>query len=71
MFEKDVVLILQQRGELEDEPVDVEGDDEQYEEYTWAGQTRIRATTMLEGGFARKYFNHWEGNFILFFQKHF
>ncbi|XP_041358421.1 E3 ubiquitin-protein ligase Rnf220-like isoform X2 [Gigantopelta aegis] len=40
------------RGECEDEPVDVEGDGEQYEEYTWAGQTRIRATTMLEGGFA-------------------
>ena len=32
--------------------MDVEGDGEQYEEYTWAGQTRIRATTMLEGGFA-------------------
>lgn len=62
---------MQQRGELEDEPVDVEGDDEQYEEYTWAGQTRIRATTMLEGGFARKYFNHWEGIFFVLFQKHF
>ncbi|XP_070194130.1 E3 ubiquitin-protein ligase Rnf220-like, partial [Littorina saxatilis] len=36
----------------EEEPVDVEGDGDQYEEYTWAGQTRIRATTMLEGGFA-------------------
>ena len=32
--------------------MDVEGDGETFEEYTWAGQTRIRATTMLEGGFA-------------------
>lgn len=44
----------QQRNEGEEEAVDVEGDveGEQYEEYTWAGQTRIRATTLLEGGFA-------------------
>lgn len=49
-----LLLFFQQRGELEDENIDVEGDDEQYEEYTWAGQTRIRATTMLEGGFASK-----------------
>ena len=48
-------FFLQQRGEAEDEPVDVEGDDETYEEYTWAGQTRIRTTSMLEGGFASKY----------------
>ena len=47
-------MYIQQRGEIEDEPVDVEGDDEQYEEYTWAGHTRIRATTMLEGGFKSK-----------------
>lgn len=39
----------QQRADGEEEPVDVEGG---YEEYEWAGQTRIRATTMLEGGFA-------------------
>ncbi|XP_071148689.1 E3 ubiquitin-protein ligase Rnf220-like isoform X4 [Mytilus edulis] len=51
-----VELCLKKRGELEDENIDVEGDDEQYEEYTWAGQTRIRATTMLEGGFARSGF---------------
>ncbi|KAJ8306520.1 hypothetical protein KUTeg_017065 [Tegillarca granosa] len=46
--------LSEQRGEHdnEDETVDVEGDGEQYEEYEWAGQTRIRATTMLEGGFA-------------------
>ncbi|XP_050403405.1 E3 ubiquitin-protein ligase Rnf220 isoform X2 [Patella vulgata] len=47
-----VELCLKRRGDLEDEPVDVEGDGEQYEEYTWAGQTRIRATSLLEGGFA-------------------
>lgn len=46
-------FLFQQKGE-EDENVDVEGDCEQYEEYTWAGQTRIRATSMLEGGFASK-----------------
>lgn len=44
-----------QRGEVEDEPVDVEGDGEQFEEYTWAGQTRVRATTMLQGGFSSKH----------------
>ncbi|XP_033109274.1 E3 ubiquitin-protein ligase RNF220-like [Anneissia japonica] len=33
----------------EDMAVDVEG--EEYEEYTWCGQTRIRATTMLQAGF--------------------
>lgn len=30
--------------------IDVEG--ETYEEYEWAGQTRIRASSMLEGGFS-------------------
>lgn len=29
--------------------IDVEG--ETYEEYEWAGQTRIRASSMLEGGY--------------------
>ncbi|XP_069976456.1 E3 ubiquitin-protein ligase RNF220-like [Penaeus vannamei] len=34
--------------EFEDEEVDVEGDaDDQYEEYEWCGQTRVRATQML------------------------
>ncbi|GAB1600144.1 E3 ubiquitin-protein ligase Rnf220 isoform X1 [Argonauta hians] len=48
-------LCLKKKEQItEDDHVDVEGDDsgEQYEEYTWAGQTRIRATTMLQGGFA-------------------
>lgn len=45
----------QQNGEDpdDDEPLDVEGDS--YEEYEWAGQRRIRATSMLEGGFAGKH----------------
>lgn len=48
-------LCLKRKEEIiEDDHVDVEGDDsgEQYEEYTWMGETRIRATTMLQGGFA-------------------
>lgn len=35
--------------------MDIDGEDEEdasYEEYTWAGQTRVRVTTMLEGGLA-------------------
>jgi hypothetical protein len=39
----------------EDENVDVEGDSEMFEEYEWAGQRRIRATTLLVGGFAGEY----------------
>ncbi|KAJ3022888.1 UNVERIFIED_CONTAM: hypothetical protein HDU68_008877, partial [Siphonaria sp. JEL0065] len=35
----------QQQGEVE------------FEEYTWAGQTRVRVTSMLEGGFAAHGFN--------------
>lgn len=38
----------------EDENVDVEGEgnSEAYEEYEWAGQRRIRTSTLLVGGFA-------------------
>jgi len=47
-----VVQCLRRNGEDgdEDEPLDVEGDS--YEEYEWAGQRRVRVTTLLEGGFA-------------------
>lgn len=38
-------------GEDDDESIDVEGD-EIYEEYEWAGQTRIRASSLLAGGYA-------------------
>ncbi|KAK7482686.1 hypothetical protein BaRGS_00026095, partial [Batillaria attramentaria] len=48
----ELCLKKQRQQEGEEEPVDVEGIGDQYEEYTWAGQTRIRATTLLEGGFA-------------------
>lgn len=37
---------------LDEEEVDVEGDTETFEEYEWAGQKRIRATSMLVGGFS-------------------
>lgn len=36
----------------DDEEVDVEGDGETFEEYEWAGQRRVRATSMLIGGFS-------------------
>lgn len=36
--------------EDENDSIDVEG--ESYEEYEWAGQTRIRASSLLEGGFS-------------------
>lgn len=34
----------------EDINIDVEG--EEYEEYEWAGQTRVRASSLLEGGYS-------------------
>lgn len=37
---------------MDDEEVDVEGDTDTFEEYEWAGQRRIRATSMLIGGFS-------------------
>ncbi|XP_025073115.1 E3 ubiquitin-protein ligase RNF220 [Pogonomyrmex barbatus] len=40
-----------QNANVDEEEVDVEGDPE-YEEYEWAGQTRVRATSMLVGGFS-------------------
>ncbi|KAG8236084.1 hypothetical protein J437_LFUL015428 [Ladona fulva] len=36
----------------EEENVDVEGDGEMFVEYEWAGQRRIRASTLLVGGYA-------------------
>ncbi|XP_039298742.1 E3 ubiquitin-protein ligase Rnf220 [Nilaparvata lugens] len=52
-----VELCLRKQGqgdEDESENVDVEGegDLEMYEEYEWAGQRRIRASTLLVGGFS-------------------
>ena len=40
---------------LDEEEVDVEGDAETFEEYEWAGQRRVRATSMLVGGFSGKF----------------
>ncbi|XP_076645919.1 E3 ubiquitin-protein ligase Rnf220 isoform X3 [Halictus rubicundus] len=40
------------QNNLDDEEVDVEGDAETFEEYEWAGQRRVRATSMLVGGFS-------------------
>lgn len=34
----------------DDISIDVEG--ESYEEYEWAGQTRVRASSLLEGGYS-------------------
>ncbi|KAL1110449.1 hypothetical protein AAG570_007980, partial [Ranatra chinensis] len=39
-------------GQDDDETVDVEGEGEMYEEYEWAGQRRIRASSLLLGGYA-------------------
>ncbi|XP_026474068.1 E3 ubiquitin-protein ligase Rnf220-like [Ctenocephalides felis] len=35
----------------DDENIDVEGDGESFEEYEWAGQQRIRASSLLVGGY--------------------
>ncbi|KAI0236343.1 RING-type domain-containing protein [Lamellibrachia satsuma] len=47
--------LMNKGDDEEDCVVDIDGEDEEdasYEEYTWAGQTRVRVTTMLEGGLA-------------------
>lgn len=36
--------------DTDDGEIDVEG--ESYEEYEWAGQTRIRTSSLLQGGYA-------------------
>ena len=41
---------MQKEGRAVDDIGDANGQDV-FEEYEWAGQTRIRATTLLEGGF--------------------
>lgn len=37
-------------GDTDDDDIDVEG--ESFEEYEWAGQTRIRTSSLLQGGYA-------------------
>lgn len=50
-------LLLQREGVCgpEDDSGDVDGENgNRFEEYEWCGQKRVRATTMLEGGFRGK-----------------
>ncbi|XP_065132655.1 E3 ubiquitin-protein ligase RNF220a isoform X5 [Paramisgurnus dabryanus] len=42
----------QREGATEDDSADIEGENgTRFEEYEWCGQKRVRATTLLEGGF--------------------
>lgn len=42
----------QREGALDDDSADMDGESGRgFEEYEWAGQKRIRATALLEGGF--------------------
>ncbi|XP_076319440.1 E3 ubiquitin-protein ligase RNF220-like isoform X2 [Tachypleus tridentatus] len=49
-------LRKRENNRFEDETVDVE-EGENYEEYQWAGQTRTRATSLLQGGFSASGFD--------------
>lgn len=49
------VLLSQREGATEDDSADMEGENgTRFEEYEWCGQKRVRATTLLEGGFRGK-----------------
>lgn len=49
-------LFSQREGGMEDDPADMEGENgTRFEEYEWCGQKRIRATSLLEGGFRGKH----------------
>ncbi|XP_023282029.1 E3 ubiquitin-protein ligase RNF220-like isoform X4 [Seriola lalandi dorsalis] len=44
--------LIQREGALDDDSADMDGENGRgFEEYEWAGQKRIRATALLEGGF--------------------
>lgn len=46
---------------MEDDSVDIENENgNRFEEYEWCGQKRIRATTLLEGGFRGKKVFAWD-----------
>lgn len=50
-----MVLFSQREGATEEDSADVEGENgTRFEEYEWCGQKRVRATTLLEGGFRGK-----------------
>lgn len=52
-----MVLFSQREGATEEDSADVEGENgTRFEEYEWCGQKRVRATTLLEGGFRGKQF---------------
>lgn len=52
-----MVLFSQREGATEEDSADVEGENgTRFEEYEWCGQKRVRATTLLEGGFRGKCF---------------
>lgn len=47
-----MALFPQREGGTEDDQADMEGENgTRFEEYEWCGQKRIRATSLLEGGF--------------------
>nr|XP_055057789.1 E3 ubiquitin-protein ligase RNF220a isoform X6 [Misgurnus anguillicaudatus] len=44
--------LFKREGATEDDSADIEGENgTRFEEYEWCGQKRVRATTLLEGGF--------------------
>lgn len=51
------VCVCQREGALgDDDSADMDGENGRgFEEYEWAGQKRIRATALLEGGFRGKH----------------
>lgn len=51
------VCVCQREGALgDDDSADMDGENGRgFEEYEWAGQKRIRATALLEGGFRGTY----------------
>ncbi len=53
------MCVCQREGALgDDDSADVDGENGRgFEEYEWAGQKRIRATALLEGGFRGKHTN--------------
>lgn len=57
-----MALCSQREGGMDDEQADMEGENgTRFEEYEWCGQKRIRATSLLEGGFRGKCcnFSQW------------
>lgn len=52
------MVLSQREGALDDDSIEMEGENGRgFEEYEWAGQKRIRATALLEGGFRGTHFH--------------